>query len=98
MIVSFESGALAEYREAALYSQQRFGLGEEFVQAVESAIATISDDPERFQPVSAGVRIFRMLRFPYYIFYLYSAAGDSITIHAVAHHSRRPNYWRKRPG
>ncbi len=96
MTVSFESGALVEYREAALYSQQRFGLGEEFIQAVEAAITTISGDPERFQPVGAGVRIFRMRRFPYYIFYQHSTADDSITIYAVAHHSRRPDYWRKR--
>lgn len=96
MTISFESEALLEYREAALYSQQRFGLGEEFVQAVETAIATISRDPERFQPVGAGIRIFRMHRFPYYLLYLHSASSDSITIYAVAHHSRRPDYWRAR--
>lgn len=96
MTVFFESEALVEYREAALYSQQRFGLGEEFVQAVETAIATISGDPGRFQPMGAGIRIFRMRRFPYSIFYLHSADDDSIGIYAVAHHSRRPGYWRKR--
>lgn len=96
MAVFFEAGALREYREAALYSQQRFGLGEEFVQAVETAIGTISRDPARFQAVGEGIHIFRMSRFPYHIFYLYSAIDDSVTIYAIAHHSRRPDYWRER--
>jgi hypothetical protein len=38
MNVAFESAALIEYQEAAQYSERRFGLGLEFVQAVEEAL------------------------------------------------------------
>ncbi len=48
MTIHFESDALDEYRDAVLYSEERFGLGEEFVLAVESALEVISRDPERF--------------------------------------------------
>ena len=60
MILQFELDAWLEYRDAAIYSEQRFGLGEEFVQAMEFALAMILSDPERFQPVGQGVRIFRL--------------------------------------
>ena len=85
-----------EYRDAALYSERRFGLGEQFTQSVEAAIQTIVKDPERFQPVGQDIRIFRMHRFPYYIFYHYKPESEIITIYAVAHHHRQPDYWRER--
>ncbi|MEN3943673.1 type II toxin-antitoxin system RelE/ParE family toxin [Prosthecobacter sp. SYSU 5D2] len=96
MTVSFESEALEEYREAAQYSEDRFGLGRQFVQAIENALAEISNHPERFQPVGEGIRIFRMRRFPYYLFYHYDTARESIVIYAVAHHRRQTDYWRGR--
>lgn len=96
MRLQFEQEALEEYRDAALYSKQRFGLGEAFVQAVESALEIISSDPTRFQSVGDGIRIFRLKRFPYYLYYDHHAERGTIIVYAVAHHSRRPDYWRKR--
>lgn len=96
MIVSFEADALQEYQNATQYSEDRFGLGRQFVQAVEDALTVLSQNPERYQSVGGGVRIFRMKRFPYYLFYHYSAGQKAITIYAVAHHQRQANYWRKR--
>jgi hypothetical protein len=63
MTVHFESEALEEYRDAVLYSEERFGLGEQFVLAVESALDVIAGDPGRFQPVGDEIRIYRMKRF-----------------------------------
>lgn len=96
MTVHFESEALEEYRDAVIYSEECFGLGEQFVQAVEAALAVIARDPGRFQPVGEGVRIYRMSRFPYYLFYHHSPTSQAINIFAVAHHSRKPVYWRER--
>ena len=99
MIVQFEPEALIEYQEAADYSERRFGLGVQFVQAVQSALDTIAGDPERYQHVGHEVRIFRMRRFPYYIFYHYDAASEAVVVYALAHHKRKPGYWKKRlPG
>lgn len=98
MTVSFESAALREYQEAAQYSQERFGLGQEFVDAMEAALKSISADPGRFQLLEGNIRIFRMKRFPYYLFFESDAALSSITIYAVAHHKKQNNYWRTRIG
>ena len=99
MRVQFELEALGEYRDAVAYSRQRFGLGEQFVQAVESSLEKIVSDPERHQEVGHGVRIFRMQRFPYYLFYHFLPDRSLIVVYAVAHHHRKPGYWRARlPG
>ena len=92
----FEKEALEEYIDAAHYSEKRFGLGTEFVNAVQEAIDMITSDPLRFQQVGPSVHLFRMKRFPFYLFYHHLAGEESVTIYAVAHHSRKPDYWRKR--
>lgn len=42
-----------------------------------------------------GVRIHLLRRFPYSVIYI--IAPDEIIIVALAHHSRRPGYWGRRP-
>jgi len=96
MTVTFESAALVEYQEAAQYSERRFGLGREFVAAIEEAVGAIAKAPETFQPVGRDLRIFRMRRFPYYLFYQHVPGDDEIIIYAVTHRRRTPGFWRKR--
>jgi hypothetical protein len=47
MTVHFESEAFEEYREAAQYSEDRFGLGLQFVAAMQAALKEIGRDPAR---------------------------------------------------
>ncbi len=68
----------------------------EFTEAVEAGVAAILKTPDRCQQVGGGVRIFRLKRFPYYIFYRYNERGQHVRIVAVMHHKRRPDYWRER--
>jgi toxin ParE1/3/4 len=96
MNVVFEKEALDEYFEAARHSESHFGLGKSFVSAIEESLALIANDPGRFQDVGMGIRIFRMRRFPFYLFYQHLSEQNLITIYAVAHHARRPDYWRER--
>ncbi len=96
MTTDFHNEALAEYHNSAAYSENMFGLGEEFVQAVEHAIAAISSDPKRYKPAGENLHDFRMERFPYHLFYLHVSGSEIITILAVAHTSRRPGYWKSR--
>ncbi len=96
MTTDFHNEALAEYHNSAAYSENMFGLGEEFVQAVEHAIAAISSEPKRYKPVGENLHDFRMERFPYHLFYLHLLGSERVTILAVAHTSRRPNYWKSR--
>lgn len=97
MTHGFEREAFDEYLDTArYYGEQRDGLGEEFVQAVEAAISTIAEDPARYQPVGDGLRIFRMKRFPYYLFYRFDERRNHAIFFAVMHQRRRPGYWRHR--
>lgn len=63
---------------------------------MEVALRTIAEHPERYQSLGDGIHVFRMKRFPFYLFYHFDISSEAITIYAVAHHNRRPNYWRKR--
>ena len=97
MTHGFEREALQEYLSTArYYGEQREGLGEEFVQAVVAAVATIAAEPTRFQLVGDGLRIFRMKRFPYYLFFRFNERTNHATFFAVMHKRRRPDYWRHR--
>ena len=96
MNVVFEKEALDEYLDASRHSQNRFGLGKSFVAAIEESLAVIANDPARFQEVGMGIRIFRMRRFPFYLFYQHLRDQNLITVYAIAHHARRPDYWRER--
>jgi mRNA-degrading endonuclease RelE of RelBE toxin-antitoxin system len=96
MRVQFEAEALMEYHSAAQYAEERFGCGEKFVAAIRAALDSIAADPRRFQPVGEGVRIFRLKRYPYYLFYHFDDLEQTVTVYAVAHHKRQQDYWRSR--
>ena len=96
MIIQFETQALVEYDDAAHYAQERFGTGTKFVVAVQAALDAISKDPGRYQAVRQDIRIYRLKRYPYYLFYHHDSEADCITIYALAHHKRRQDYWRNR--
>ena len=97
MTFGFHDEALQEYQAAGLwYEEQRPGLGLRFTQTIEAAIFGILANPERFQAVGHGVRIFRVKRFPYYLYYQFQKEGDHVRILAVLHKKRRPDFWRNR--
>lgn len=94
MTHGFEKEAFDEYRDAArYYAEHRSGLGEAFVGEVEAAIGEIGKSPDRFQPLGQGIRVYRLKRFPYRLYYRYSEERDHTTIFAVMHERRRPAYW-----
>lgn len=97
MTHDFHPGAEDEYREAATwYEEQSSGLGTAFVAAVDAAILIIFRDPERFQKVEEGVRVFRLKRFPYYLYFGFDSVHDHLRFYGVVHHRKRPDYWRAR--
>ena len=65
-----------------------------FVQEIEHAVARIQEAPERYPETRAHRRRFVLLNFPFAL--VYRLTADEIEIIAVAHHSRRPGYWRTR--
>jgi plasmid stabilization system protein ParE len=65
-----------------------------FALEVSHAIERIVEAPSRYPIARRGERKFVLDRFPYTV--LYRVRDDKIFITAVAHHSRRPGYWRHR--
>lgn len=94
-----EQAAEEAIEAAAWYEQQRAGLGVEFAHAIEAAIDLLEDEivPLTNMPGAAGGRGAKRLvlkRFPYDI--VVREFSEEIVVVAVAHHSRRPGYWRER--
>ena len=92
---TFHEEAQAEMIEAACYYETRSaGLGTLFLAEVDDAVVGIEATPEAFQLVGDEVRRKLLGRFPYGL--LYAIEPDRLRIVAVAHHKRRPGYWRFR--
>lgn len=84
-----------ELREAArYYEKEASGLGLTFLSAMHRAVHEIETNPEAWAILRQNIRKKTISRFPYNL--LYSIESDTILIIAVAHHKRRPNYWRAR--
>ncbi len=65
-----------------------------FVREVEHAIARIIAGPERYPLTLRGRRRFVLLNYPYDVVYRFS--DTEIEVVAIAHHARKPGYWRHR--
>ena len=93
----FHPEAREELIAAALYYEsQRSGLGDEFLDEVDVAIAAVLDAPERWPEVEAGIRRYRLDRFPYGLIYRHFRETKVIQIEAVMELHRRPGYWHRR--
>ena len=94
--ISYHPVAARELWQASdYYELVRAGLGQEFLDAVERTIDQIRRYPEAAPPVEGVVRKALLPpRFPYGV--LYSVRPSEIRILAIAHHRRRPSYWRRR--
>ena len=94
-----ESAAQEAIEAAAWYEQERPGLGVEFERAVNAAMDLLETDvvPLATMAGSAGAKGMQRLflkRFPYDV--VVRQTPEAIIIVAIAHHSRRPGYWRGR--
>jgi len=95
--VHFSDPASAELAAAVRwYEQRRIGLGAELFDAVAATIELIRSHPEAGvrRPGRLPSRQFNVHRFPYKV--VYRLRDDDIYVVAVAHSSRRPDYWRHR--
>lgn len=87
----FHPEALNEYAEAVqYYNQQRTGVAQAFIDAVEDAIYRIREAPTRWTVIDEDVRRCLTRSFPYGI--LYTIESDYVLILAVMHCSREPGY------
>lgn len=76
----------------------RAGVAERFREAIERAFFELAERPDAFPIVEEwrGVALRRVLvrGFPYAI--VYGRVSGVVWVFAVAHHHRRPGYWRER--
>ena len=92
MKARFLSSAEAELREALeFYESAQPGLGDQFLDEIESAVKLIESFPEAWTPLSARTRRCRTRRFPYALFY--QIRSDEILIVSVMDLRRDPRRW-----
>jgi plasmid stabilization system protein ParE len=95
VLVTFHEDAQSDLQDAVFYYEARMvGLGLNLFFDVEDAVALIGSNPEACPLIGKAVRRIVLRRYPYSI--IYAVDESRIRILAVAHHRRRPAYWRCR--
>jgi plasmid stabilization system protein ParE len=93
--VSFFPEAKNELQDAsAFYRQRDQQVSQDFENEFARALEHMVDFPELASPLSAHFHRKLLRKFPYFI--ISHALGSEISIIAVAHTSRHPDYWKKR--
>ncbi len=83
------------YNSYAWYENQREGLGEEFLESLDSAEQAIARNPMTYRVrYKKEVRAFLVDRFPYLV--LYVVNGDDIEVISVFNTNQEPKSWEKR--
>jgi plasmid stabilization system protein ParE len=83
------------FEAAAHYEAERGGLGQDFLDAVSQSLAFAAQFPRAAPRARGAIRSLVVSRFPYSILYRQLQRGG-LRVLAVAHHKRRPEYWRGR--
>ena len=73
------------------YEEQRAGLGEEFLAAVDTTFDAIERIPEMFRRVHGEVRRANVSRFPSAVFY--RVDPKSVVVLTILHTARDPKLW-----
>ena len=95
----FHPEALFEYTEATNYYLHRASIrvAEGFVAAIEDAVAALVVNPAQWRVIyEPEIRRYVFNRYPFVIYYRWEPQYDRVTIYAVMHCSREPDYWRVR--
>jgi len=65
-----------------------------FAHEIQHAVERIAEGPQRYPLTLLGRRRFVLISFPYDV--VYRVLATEIEIIAIAHHARRPGYWKRR--
>ena len=76
------------------YQTQRFGLGEEFREALRSTLNQIAENPQLYQVIHRGTRRALLKRFPYGVFF--REYPQVIIVVACMRGRRNPQRWQSR--
>ncbi|MDP2270150.1 MAG: type II toxin-antitoxin system RelE/ParE family toxin [Archangium sp.] len=77
------------------YAERDLRAAEEFRIALDETVANLAELPGsgHLWPGHEGVRRARVRGFPFWV--VYEEFADGITVLAIAHQKRNPNYWRE---
>ena len=78
------------------YQAKRTGLGEDFLEQIQSGFYSIQERPEMWPEFIPGFRRLILKRFPFAI--IYQLKEDYIEIIGIMHLNRQPGYWLDRTG
>jgi toxin ParE1/3/4 len=93
--VEYHEGASADVKSAVAWYQERSPKAAlDFIEELHRAADTTGEGADRWPLGKNNTRRFLLWRFPFSI--IYSEQESVITIWAVAHGSRRPEYWARR--
>ena len=79
------------FEAAAYYEMQAKGLGGNFLDIIEEAVASIIENPNTWPDIESGIKRRLVRRFPYSV--LYKVHSDEVIVVAIMHQKQKPNYW-----
>ncbi len=74
------------------YAKRSQAAAEQFVIAVDQALARIAKQPNLYGRIDAQHQACRLFKFPFSL--VFAVRSDCILIVAIAHDRRQPGYWR----
>lgn len=93
--IDFHPDAALEANDAVDYCDAlRAGLGDDFRDELNAALARIQQNPSLYAVERGAVRVCPLHRFPYSVYY--EELAGRIWVAAVGHQSRCPGYWSRR--
>jgi plasmid stabilization system protein ParE len=94
-VIRFLPEAKEEFIEAAkFYERRERGLGDRFLNELESCLERIGQQPALGGAVTSTLRRRLMKKFPFSVIYAYE--DEVLVVVAVAHMTRKPGYWKRR--
>jgi len=79
---------------AAWYEEQRAGLGDEFLDELDSILRRVIKDPLQFPKIKKQIRRALLRRFPYSVYF--GLSKETVELIAVLHQRRDPRAWERR--
>ena len=78
----------------AWYAERNLAAAELFLDELDTAVARVREAPHRWPRVRRDIRRYVFRKFPFSL--VYRVVSGNVEVIAVAHHRRRPGYWRRR--
>jgi plasmid stabilization system protein ParE len=79
---------------AAWYEERRTGLGDEFLDELDSILRRVITDPLQFPKIKNQIRRALLRRFPYSVYF--GLTRETVELVAVLHQRRDPRTWERR--